>query len=113
MALLWSLYNELNLPVTTKDNTTELGAYMQYKFATDRLLLQPGLRLQYYSSQSELSIEPRLGAKFNINEWLRIKASGGLYSQNLIASNSDRDVVNLFYGFLSAPESDNATGLHC
>ena len=27
-----------------------------------------------------------------------------MYSQNLIAANSDRDVVNLFYGFLSGPD---------
>ena len=30
-----------------------------------------------------------------------MKAAAGMYSQNLIAANSDRDVVNLFYGFLS------------
>jgi len=35
---------------------------------------------------------------------LRLKAAGGLYSQNIIAANSDRDVVNLFYGFLVAPQ---------
>ena len=34
----------------------------------------------------------------------RVKGSAGRYSQNLVAANSDRDVVNLFYGFLSAPE---------
>jgi len=28
-----------------------------------------------------------------------------MYSQNLIAASSDRDVVNLFYGFLSGPEN--------
>jgi hypothetical protein len=45
--------------------------------------------------------EPRFGAKYNATENIRIKFSGGRYSQNLIAANSDRDVVNLFYGFLS------------
>ena len=63
--------------------------------------IEPGIRFHYYSTQAELSIEPRIGAKYNANEWLRFKASAGLYSQNLTASNSDRDVVNLFYGFLS------------
>lgn len=87
------------------DNTTELGAYMQYKYASEKLLLEPGLRVHYYSSQSEISIEPRLGVKYNVNDWLRFKAAAGLYSQNLIAANSDRDVVNLFYGFLSGPDN--------
>ena len=35
---------------------------------------------------------------------MRFKAAGGLYSQNLISSSSERDVVNLFTGFLSGPE---------
>ena len=32
---------------------------------------------------------------------MRFKGSACRYSQNLVAANSDRDVVNLFYGFLS------------
>jgi hypothetical protein len=36
---------------------------------------------------------------------LRIKAAAGKYTQNLMATNSDRDVVNLFYGFLAGPEN--------
>ena len=50
---------------------------------------------------SEVSPEPRLGIKYNITEFLRFKLAAGIYSQNLVAANSDRDVVNLFYGFLS------------
>ncbi len=90
-----------------QENTTELGTYLRYKYASNRLILQPGLRLHYYGSQSELSVEPRLGVKFNVNEWLRLKASGGWYSQNLLAGYSDRNVVNLFYGFLSGPPEGN------
>lgn len=85
------------------ENTTEFGSYFQYKYASNRLILKPGLRLHYYGSQAELSVEPRLGAKYNVNDWFRIKASGGWYSQNLVAGYSDRNVVNLFYGFLSGP----------
>jgi hypothetical protein len=50
-----------------------------------------------------LSPEPRLRAKFNFNRF-SITAGTGLYSQNLISANSDRDVVNIFNGFLAAPE---------
>lgn len=86
------------------ENTAELGGYMTYKLTANRLLLEPGLRIHYYSAHSEASFEPRLGLKYSVNDWLRIKAAGGFYSQNLVASNSDRDVVNLFYGFLSGPD---------
>ncbi len=97
------LYNETAIPVTQTENTTELGAYIQYKIKTNRLIVQPGFRLHYYGSIGELSLEPRLGVKYNLTDDLRIKGAGGYYSQNLIAANSDRDVVNLFYGFLSGP----------
>ena len=43
--------------------------------------------------------------KYNVNDWFRLKAAAGMYSQNLIAANSDRDVVNLFYGFLSGQDN--------
>ena len=51
----------------------------------------------------EISPEPRIGLKYNISEKFRIKAASGVYSQNLISANSDRDVVNLFMDFLLDP----------
>ncbi len=83
------------------DNTTELGAYVKYKAQFDKLIFEPSFRIQAYASLSEISPEPRLAIKYNVTDWLRIKAATGFYSQNLVAANSDRDVVNLFYGFLS------------
>jgi hypothetical protein len=61
--------------------------------------------MHYYASLGEASPEPRLGLKFNVSDNFRLKFASGLYSQNLIAGVSDRDVVNLFYGFLTAPEN--------
>jgi hypothetical protein len=63
--------------------------------------------LQYYPSVSlgGLSPEPRLALKYNATDWLRIKAAAGMYSQNFVAATSDRDVVNLFYGFLSGVDN--------
>jgi hypothetical protein len=93
-----------------EDNTTELGGYGKYKYSySNRLIIEPSLRLHYYSSLSELSFEPRIGLKYNITSEIRFKGSAGLYSQNLVAANSDRDVVNLFYGFLSGPENVNSS----
>jgi hypothetical protein len=61
--------------------------------------------MQYYSSLAKFRPEPRLGIKYKATERLRLKLAGGMYSQNVISANSDRDVVNLFYGFLSGPEN--------
>ena len=62
------------------------------------------MRLHYYASQSDMSVEPRFGMKYNITEWLRFKFAGGRYSQNLISTVNDLDVVNFFVGFLAGPQ---------
>lgn len=91
--------------ITQEESTSELAGYLKYKIILGKLILDPSLRLHYYASLQEISPEPRIGMKFNVTDRFRLKASAGRYSQNLIAANSDRDVVNLFYGFLSGPEN--------
>ena len=85
----------------SKSNTTELGIYAKYKAVLGNFLLEPSIRLQMYPSLPDFSFEPRIALKYNVNDRLRLKAAAGRYSQNLVAITSDRDVVNLFYGFLS------------
>ena len=89
------------------ENSTELGVYVKYKASLGKFLIEPSFRLQYYPSVSlgGLSPEPRLALKYNATDWLRIKAAAGMYSQNFVAATSDRDVVNLFYGFLSGVDN--------
>jgi len=95
--------------INLTENTTQLGAYAKYKAIFGKLIIEPGFRLQWYSSLSEISPEPRLALKYNVTDKFRLKFAGGMYSQNFIAATSDRDVVNLFYGFLSGPENLPAT----
>ncbi len=95
----YSVYG--NSKIGDKVNSTELGVYAKYKAVLGKLLLEPSFRLQFYASLSDLSPEPRLALKYNATERLRLKAAAGMYSQNFVAATSDRDVVNLFYGFLS------------
>jgi len=87
------------------DKNNEFGVYAKYKGIFGNLIVEPGFRLQWYASLQEISPEPRLSLKYNITPNFRLKASGGVYSQNLIAATSDRDVVNLFYGFLASVEN--------
>jgi hypothetical protein len=94
-------YNSIGRLLQQEENTTELGTYMKYKLNLGNLLIEPGFRIQYYASMGDISLEPRLGIKYNITEFLRFKFAAGIYSQDLVAANSDKDVVNLFYGFLS------------
>ncbi|NMD00759.1 MAG: TonB-dependent receptor [Bacteroidales bacterium] len=100
----FNYYNAVGRKIDQVQNTTELAAFVKYKIATEKMVIEPGFRLQYYASLSKISPEPRIGVKYNISDVLRYKLASGIYSQNFISANSDRDVVNLFYGFLSSPE---------
>ncbi len=101
----FNFYNSFNRKIQQQDFTTEAAAYVKYKMSKEKFKFEPSLRLQYYASLSEFSPEPRLAMKYLITDNFRLKLAGGLYSQNLMSASSDRDVVNLFYGFLSGPEN--------
>lgn len=89
-------------------SNTEAAVYANYKkvFKTgsyERAVLEPSVRLHYYNNQNQVMGEPRLRAKLNF-PGVSMSFATGLYSQNLLGAVSDRDVVNLFQGFLSAPD---------
>ena len=96
--------NFLNVPILINSNNTEIALYGKYRYASKRLVIDPSLRVQYYASLSRGSIEPRFGLKYNITDRIRYKMAGGLYSQNLMSSVSERDIVNLFVGFVTSPD---------
>ena len=95
----YSNYGNIKIPLS--NFSTEIGAYVKYKASLGSLLLEPSFRFQYYADLNTPSLEPRLAFKWNVNDWMRLKGAAGRYSQDLVAATSDRDVVNLFYGFLS------------
>ncbi len=103
--------NSFGYSVDENADVTDLAAYLSFQLNADKLLIQPGLRVNYYASLGNVIPEPRIGIKYLINEEFRLKAGGGYYSQNLISGKSDRDVVNFFSGFLMDPSNiANATG---
>lgn len=105
MGTTYNFINQVGRKIVQDQNTTELGAFLTYRLKAGNFVVEPSFRLQYYSSLSEASPEPRLGIKYNMTKDFRLKAAGGRYSQNLISGTSDRDVVNLFYSFLTGPDN--------
>jgi len=99
----YKTYNSANAKIELNENNSEFSAYVNYQYNADRFILEPGFRLQKYTLGT--SPEPRLGIKYLASDVLRLKLATGLYSQNIISTVSDRDVVNLFYGFISSPEN--------
>jgi CarboxypepD_reg-like domain/TonB-dependent Receptor Plug Domain len=91
---------------SVEDRQSTLAAlYVLYRHNFgSKFILEPSIRIQYYSELNKLSPEPRLGLKYNISDNVRMKVAGGIYSQNIISTKSDQDIVNLFTGFLLSPD---------
>jgi hypothetical protein len=101
----YTTYNEAARLIKANQNTTEISAYVNYRKVKTQWVIQPGFRLQYYNAYQVISPEPRLAIKFNATEKFRIKVAAGRYSQNFTSASSDRDIVNLFNGLLTAPSN--------
>lgn len=101
----FNFFNTIGRKISQAQNTSEISGYVNWRINSGKFVFEPGFRMQYYSSLATASPEPRLAIKYNISDHLRFKVASGLYSQNLISATSDRDVVNLFYGFLSGPDN--------
>lgn len=96
--------NLVGITFNQNENTTELGGYITLRHKAGAVIIEPGLRTQFYASLGNISLEPRLAVKANFSDHYRMKFAFGRYSQNLISTVNEKDVVNLFVGFLSGPE---------
>lgn len=103
----YNLTNPNFSDISYTKNSMELGGYMKFRWLDKKkwIVLEPSFRAQYYATFGNFSPEPRLQGKINITRKIRMKFAGGLYSQSLMSASSDRDVVNLFYGFINGPEN--------
>lgn len=95
---------------TITDYSTEIGLYAIYKLLYRSILLEPSLRLNYYASLGNVFLEPRLSAKWNITKKFRLKLAIGVYSQSFLDTKSDRDIVNLFTGYMTVNPDLNIVG---
>ena len=100
-----SYYTQPGISVLDNGQSTLAGMYFLFRHNfSSKFIIEPSIRLQYYSELNKLSPEPRLGIKYNISDNVRLKAATGIYSQNIISTKSDQDIVNLFSGFLLSPD---------
>ncbi len=93
------------ISTTEQRQSTLAGLYFLYRQNfSSKFIFEPSLRFQYYSELNKISPEPRIGMKYNVSDNVRLKLAGGIYSQNIISTKSDQDIVNLFTGFLLSPD---------
>lgn len=97
--------NSSNVTTTLDRNNTLASLFVIYrKNFGEKFILEPGIRGQLYASIGAFRPEPRIGLKYNVSRNVRLKAAAGMYSQNIISTKSDRDVVNFFTGFFLSPD---------
>lgn len=96
--------NFFNQRIREFQNTTNMALYLKFRKNFKRLLVEPGFRVNYYASMGKIVPEPRFSFKYNITNKLRFKGSAGKYTQNILSTTNDKDVVNYFIGFISSPE---------
>lgn len=103
----FATFNEVNRPITQDNSSVEAGAYINYRHVSNnrRLVIEPGIRFQGYASVGQVTAEPRLSGKYNLTDEFRLKMAGGYFTQNFTSTTSDKDVVNLFSGFITAPST--------
>lgn len=99
------LYNSNDRLIQQLESTTEIHGYGNYKLNRKHLKANIGARSVYYASLGNGTLEPRIQLRFMPMPIMGFKFAAGAYSQNLLSAISDRDVVNLFYGFLSGPDN--------
>lgn len=95
--------------ISTVENRQSTLASIYFMFRhnfSSKFIFEPSIRVPYYSELDALSFEPRVGIKYNITEDIRLKGAAGIYSQNIITTKSDQDIVNLFTGFLLSPDQE-------
>ncbi len=101
----FELYNTNNRKINQLESTTEVNGFGNYHIVRKKFICNLGIRSQYYASLGNSSFEPRFQFRYIPFKSMGIKFALGQYSQNLLSAMSDRDVVNLFYGFLSGPDN--------
>lgn len=99
------LYNSNDRLIQQLESTTEINGYGNYKINRKHVKANIGARSVYYASLGNKTLEPRFQLRIMPLPIMGFKFSAGAYSQNLLSAISDRDVVNLFYGFLSGPDN--------
>ena len=106
----YSFTNSNSELVSQPENSTDLSVYLMYHKYWKRFVIDVGARMEYYGVIGAVSPEPRLNMKVNITDKIRLKFASGLYSQDIMTTKNNQDVVDLFAGFLTAPNEAPVDG---
>jgi hypothetical protein len=92
------------------ETNTEGGLYVEARLeATPTLEVRPGVRLHSFPSRSQSSIEPRLRISWRplgVSSSHQLTAAWGIYRQEIVGLNDERDVGGVFTAWSSSPQNE-------
>ncbi len=91
-----------------RERTTEGTFFVEADFDLGRgVRVEPGLRLQTFPAQQrDISLEPRLRASWTASPKLTLSSAFGLYRQEIIGLNDERDIGDVFTAWASIPQNE-------
>lgn len=87
-----------------RQNFTEGGFFVAGDWDTEHFQLSPGVRLQAYSHGTGTVLEPRLRAEWRPGRQT-FSAAWGIYHQQFIGLNNQRDVTDSFTAWAASPSN--------
>jgi TonB family protein len=88
-------YSKVQTTNLSGDNTFLPGAFVELEIRpTPKLLILPGLRLDYYSDIAQFTTAPRLTVRYELNHAVTLKGGVGLFYQEPAFDQINRDFGN-------------------
>ncbi|HUF09552.1 MAG TPA: TonB-dependent receptor [Rhodothermales bacterium] len=99
--------------ITTElEFNTDVGFYIEPEIQLgEKLRVQPGIRIHSFPSKSRSFVEPRFRAVWNLGVH-RVSAAWGIYHQEIVGLNDQRDVGNVFTAWTSSPLGTVPEAMH-
>ena len=105
----YQLINSFGVERTLSETLVETWVWARYQTTSGRLKFDGGLHADLASMLlrgfSLYLIQPRINMSYALNDGVRLKASYGRFSQNMITVNNEDDVIALFDAWIPIPEN--------
>ena len=105
----YELINSFGVERSLSETLVETWVWARYQTTTGRLKFDGGIHADLASMVlrgfSLYLIQPRVNMSYALNDGVRLKASYGRFSQNMITVNNEDDVIALFDAWIPIPEN--------
>lgn len=103
-----TLENQLGVERSINDNGANISIYGKYKLLRfEKFFADFGTRINLTRmSTTEVGtslIEPRISLRYNLNNWISLKAAWGKYNQELTTLSDENEIITIFEPWIITP----------